>query len=702
MCIFLVLIVSINEKVIEVKYTESPPIIDGYIEEIWRLADSVSDFIQWIPYEKKDPTERTVAYILQDENNLYIAYRCHTKTREPTICLGANEDHISFYLDTFNSNTTAYVFKTTISGTILDGMYFDDGRNFDGSWDGVWYRATKVYDNRYEIEVRIPFKSIRYKKGLSDWGVNFKRFIAYKNEYDFWTEYTHETGFRISRFGILKGINPQATGHYIELYPEGFVKYEEYEEEDKIKPSVSMNVKWDITPQISLNATALPDFAQIESDPFTLNLSRYPTYLSERRPFFIEGSEVFRMSEFGEHEDWFTPLNLFHSRKIGKSVASQPVQIIGGMKLTAKTDAWNFGALGAYTDSLYVDSLKYEPHRGFVVSRIRRKLFGTSDVGMMFSSSFKNKEDYNYALGFDGVYRSERDQFIFQGAASNRNGRIGWAGSAGFHGFIKDFMTKTSLLVIQDSFDVSEIGFVPWLGRKHFMLQTGPFMNFEKGKVKELFIGPGIYITQEPGVTDNWSKGVYLAVSAEFRSNWGFYVEGGGGPFYEQYVEYFDRYFFFVVWGNRTKFDFDFGGSFDYGYNYFRNFLAYQASHWCSFRYSIISSVHLNISTNAWVEWDTLNNIIAITPNATPRIEFTITPDMTLSIFNEFVMNTPQTDFNKTELYSNRLGLLFSWNFLPKSWFYLAINDYQEQDEQGSLQPLYRIAAIKAKYLLYF
>ena len=151
-----------------------------------------------------------------------------------------------------------------------------------------------------------------------------------------------------------------------------------------------------------------------------------------------------------------------------------------------------------------------------------------------------------------------------------------------------------------------------------------------------------------------------------------------------------------------AKFDFDFGGMFDYNYNYFRDFLAYQASHWCSFRYSIISSVHLNISTNAWVEWDTLNNIIAITPSATPRIEFTITPDMTLSIFNEFVMNTPEIDFSETELYSNRLGLLFSWNFLPKSWFYLAINDYHEQDEQGSLQPLYRIGAIKAKYLLYF
>jgi hypothetical protein len=172
---------SVDEKTIEVRYTDIPPQIDGYIEEIWQQADSVTDFIQFMPYEKMAPSEKTTVYILQNDKNLYVAYRCYTTAHKLINCFTENDDHVSLYLDTFDSKTTAYFFKASVSGLILDGIYLDDGRFPDRSWDGVWYRAAQIYDDRYEVEIRVPFKSIRYKKGLSEWGINFKCMISVQN-----------------------------------------------------------------------------------------------------------------------------------------------------------------------------------------------------------------------------------------------------------------------------------------------------------------------------------------------------------------------------------------------------------------------------------------------------------------------------------------------------------------------------------------
>jgi len=103
-----------------------------------------------------------------------------------------------------------------------------------------------------------------------------------------------------------------------------------------------------------------------------------------------------------------------------------------------------------------------------------------------------------------------------------------------------------------------------------------------------------------------------------------------------------------------------------------------------------------------WIEWATDGGILAITPRLTPRIRLNLTKDMELSIFNEFVMEIPEANFRETDLFSNRLGLLFSWNFKPKSWLYIALNDFREQDDDGNLQLGNRVGAIKAKYLIYF
>lgn len=695
-----------NDKIVEVHFTELAPIIDGFIEEVWETADSAYNFVQCEPYEKEYPTERTVVYVLQDKENLYFAFRCHADKHPPIACYTGMEDYIKIGVDPFGSKTTAYYFTVHASEIIDDGWLLDDGRRRDDSWEGVWYRAVKLSNNRYEVEVKIPFKSIRYKKGLDDWGIQFVRYIADNLETDYWTPVLQLEGFMVSKFGTLKGAEPHATGYYFELYPEGFVRYDKYLEEKGVyKLRGSLNFKWDLTPEATLNATVNPDFAQIESDPFTLNLSRYPVFLDERRPFFLEGLDIFRMSDFGQGVGFFKAFNIFYSRKIGKSIEGEPVPILGGLKFTNKSEDWNIGVLGAYTDSLMYledDTLEVtEPRRGFGVLRAKRRLFENSDIGMLFSGTMADKDNYNYVVGLDGVYRKGFNQFILQGAVSDRNKRRGWATSSAFFGFLGDFLTLASVEIVQDSFDVSDIGYIPWAGMKKFMLFSGPFKQYQRGFLKRRFIAPGIMIVQEPDEA-NWSKLGAVEINANFRNNWGFDLSFTGGPYYEADTNYFYRSANLSVWGNGKKYHVNFGGFYGYTYNYDHEYLAYQGSNWLSGSYTVIPQLSISLSSNMWFEWDPSNKLIAITPRLTPRIRFMINADMKLEIFNEFVMETPRTNFGETELLSNRLGLLFSWRFAPKSWLYIAVNDYREQNEDGNLQLENQIGAIKAKYLIYF
>jgi len=172
------LFVSMVQKSVEVHFIQNVPEIDGFIEEAWETADSAYDFVQHYPYEDGGPSERTVVYVLQDRDNLYVGFRCFTDSLKPVFHLTKSEDWVAVGIDPFNCRTMGYYFLLNGSGIYDDGWILDDGRTKDGSWDGVWYHAIARYDDRYEVEMKIPFKTIRYKKALSTWGVQFERYIG--------------------------------------------------------------------------------------------------------------------------------------------------------------------------------------------------------------------------------------------------------------------------------------------------------------------------------------------------------------------------------------------------------------------------------------------------------------------------------------------------------------------------------------------
>ena len=711
--VLLLLFVISNEKTVEVRFTETAPHIDGVIEDVWQQADSAYDFVQHIPYEKTEPTERTVVYVLQDKDNLYFAFRCYAEGHKPIACFTTDEDYVRVSIDPFGSKTTGYYFLVFASQLFWDGWIFDDGRTYDDTWEGVWYRGVKVYDDHLDVEMKIPFKSIRYKKGLNEWGIQFFRHMAHNREDDYWTEVTQADGDMVSRWGTLANIDPQSTGYYFELYPEAYLRYDKryYVDEDTVrtdstdfKPSLSLNFKWDVTPQTSINATILPDFAQIESDPFTVNLSRYPTYLDERRPFFLEGRDIFRMSDLGgDGGNFFFPLEIFYSRRVGKSLNGDVVPILGGLKVTSNSRQWNMGLLGAYADELTVtlpDTTIYEPDRWFGVFRAKRRIMNNSDLGILFSGTAIDKDNYNYALGLEGVYRSGDDQVILQGALSDNSQTRGWAFSSGYRGFLGSFYTKFAAECVQDRFDVGDIGFVPWAGRKRIYLFCGPGKVYQEGFLRWLSVAPGIHVLQEPGDT-NWSKIAGLQFNPGFRNRWGLALDLYAGPYYEADTNYTYRGVDFAMWGMIKGNNLNFGSNYYYCWNYRRGYLAHQLSNWFFFGYSIIPQMSIVLSGNLWVEWDTTNTVVAMTPRIRPRLDIRFSADKSLAIFNDILLETPGAEIGETEFINNRFGFLFSWNFLPKSWLYIALNDFRER-EYERLQPQYTIAAIKAKYLIYF
>ncbi len=695
-----------SEKSCWVYFTDIAPMVDGHIEEVWQSADSASGFIQSLPYENAEPSESTTVYVLQDEENLYVAFRCWAKRIKPINQMTANDDAVVLYLNPFGTNSTAYSFTVYVSGLYSDGLILDDGRFYDDSWDGVWYYAVGNHGDRYEVEIKIPFKSIRYEKGLREWGINFSRFVSANQETDYWTQVSQKEGNLVSRYGRLKGINAQTQGYYFELYPEGFLRSDKVAgERTETKIKGSLNFKWDITPQATLTATTFPDFAQIESDPFTLNLSRYETYLKERRPFFLEGNEIFRMSDFGQSGGFYTPLSIFYSRRIGRSVDREIVPVLAGVKLTGRSGRMRYGLLSAYTDQLENKDAVIEPRKGFVALRASRGVLENSDVGVLLSGATAKSDDYNYALGLDGAYRSGANQFVAQGAFSARKkgaeNSSGLAFSYGFMGFVGSFLTISSLHLIEESFDVSDIGYVPWSGQRKFMFTTGPYKTFAGGYLRNLWLAGGGLFIREPD-SKSWSKLGMFSLTMNLRNNWGGNLEIDLGPYREAGVDYFCRSGHVSLRGTGSNYDFSMWMGISYTYNYARGFLAYRGLLSERLRWVVIPKLSFQLYSNLWVECDTTNTIIAMWPVMMPRLELNLTPRMSLSAFNEFVFTAPGTDFGRMENLSNRFGFLFSYNFGPKSWLYVALNDYRERRESGHIVLRDRVGAIKAKYLIYF
>lgn len=259
--------------------------------------------------------------------------------------------------------------------------------------------------------------------------------------------------------------------------------------------------------------------------------------------------------------------------------------------------------------------------------------------------------------------------------------------------------------MIGDSFDVSDIGYLPWIGRRQLYLGVGPVNTYQQGTLATLSYGVFGITTREPG-TDHWSRGAGIQLNPNLRNSWGCYLVASASDNYEAVPDSVINYNGWETnlsfWGRAWSQMLNFGGYIGRSFNWSRGFLANQASTWWTINYSVFPPLSVGLNGHVWFEWDEQGELLAVTPRLRPNVFIRFSHNMNITVFSEFVYALLEADFDQAELYSLRSGLLFSWNFKPKSWIYFTLNDYRSKDSGTDLKPRYEVGALKLKYLFYF
>lgn len=690
--------------------------IDGIIDPAWSQADSVQDFFQLQPYFNQPPSVQTVAKVLTTDETLYCLMVCYEdgeKIQQNTGMLDQfSGDIISIMLDTFGDKKTAYKFAVTSSGVRADSRLLDDARNRDYSWDGVWFAESKIYDWGYVIEIQIPYKSIQYDETLSEWGLDFDRWFGYNSEDLYWCEYEQNEGQRISKFGklLLKDFKPTVQGLNLEIYPVAvsklnFIRNNKYD----FDPNAGLDILYNPSQKLKFLLTVNPDFAQIEADPFDFNISRYETFFNERRPFFTEGNEIFTASGKQNNTGFYRPLELFYSRRIGKKLpGGVEVPLVFGNKIFGRFDDWEYGgfiSMTGETDYSIGSENKTEPSAIFGSARIKKQIFENSTIGALFVGK-KTKDNIYGVIDIDGAFRESTWQLAYQFARSIKNEQGDFAGSAGFTMFGEDWMNLARLRYVGNDFDINEVGFVPWRGTTEFAGITGPIWYFDENYIKQILVYGGVAANYEK--IDNYTdfQGI-IGFNMQLRDNWGYEITFGSGSTKDAGKKFTSYDLSLSSWYSVSpKWNGNLWGGYSRTYNFSRDYLAFFAFSGASVEWLTLNILTIGSDINTYIEGNPEGGVEDITYNSRPFV--TLTPFNNLSM-RVYVDNVYVRSTDKLERII--LGLLFSYNFSPKSWIYFAFNEFRdrssEYDDLGNLLPSRvhvtdRAAVVKIKYLYYF
>jgi hypothetical protein len=325
------------QKSIQAVRTETGIQIDGILDEsVWQREGN-SDFVQSDPTDGGEPTEKTVVWVAYDDTALYVAARMYDSTPQKISCrLGRRDEMVEsdwfyFAVDPYYDKRSGYQFGVNPSGCIIDWTLSNDN-NRDTTWDGIWDCSTSIDDKGWTVEIKIPYNQLRFAKKQSYiWGVNFRRHINRKNESVGFVWVPKEIPGYVSHFARLEGVREINPGRHIELMPYavGQAQFSPGEPGNPFQTgkdylgNTGFDLKLGLSTNLTLDATVNPDFGQVEVDPAVINLSAYETYFQEKRPFFIEGSNIF--DNFGRGGVAYNlnvsfPLpEFFYSRRIGRS-----------------------------------------------------------------------------------------------------------------------------------------------------------------------------------------------------------------------------------------------------------------------------------------------------------------------------------------------------------------------------------------------
>lgn len=707
---------SDTPKTLKLKKTTERVLIDGAIDPVWSTADSADGFMMQQPYHNLPSTRRSVAKVLTTDQALYCLLVCYDQRDSIQVITGkldnAEGDYVSVMLDSFLDKRTAYKFGVTAAGARSDCRLLDDARNRDYSWDGVWFSAAKVYDWGFVVEWEIPYRSIQYDENLTEWGLDFDRWMPARNEDTYWCRYEENEGQRVSKFGklVFEDFHPTIKGNNLEFYPVGITRAT-YLEDGKYKgdPDAGLDIFYNPSQKLTFQLTANPDFAQIEADPFAFNISRYETYFDERRPFFTQGNEVFTPSGREQNTGFYRPLELFYSRRIGKVLADgSEVPLQFGTKAFGRLGDWEYGGFLAMTgarDYLEDEQQLTEPKAYFSSLRFKRQILDNSSIGILYVGKHSLNQD-DGVLDIDGAFRSSDWQLSYQFARSFKNRDGDFAASSGLSMMKEDMLLMIRSKYIGEKFDVSQVGFVPWLGTGEFTAIGGPRWYFKEGYVSQILLLTGV-MTNYKNVESYLDHSGALIFNMQFRTNWGFELDYFIGRSKDQGIKYDSYELDYSSWFNISpKWNANVYGVYAKTYNFSRDYLAPYFSLGSQFAWHMLKVLDVGTSFSTYLEGNPAGKVQDITYNARPFFSLTPVNDLNLRVYldNVFVRSSDRVE-------RVIFGALFSYSFLPKSWIYLAINELHDRSDQfdpaGSLLPntlhvTDRVSVLKIKYLYYF
>ncbi|MGB5345724.1 MAG: DUF5916 domain-containing protein [Woeseia sp.] len=410
------------------------PLLDGDVQgdSAWRVVEPTSGFWQTQPNEGQPASQKTEVYIGYTDDALFIGVIAYDDNPAGIIVSDSRRDSelgdtdsFQIVIDGLNDRQNGFVFGTNPSGLEYDGQVTKEGTNQFGSggggfnlnWDASWNVQARISDIGWSAEFEIPFRTLRYGRNENQvWGINFQRNIRRNNEVAYWAPLSRERNiYRVSEAGTVVGLAPPSQRN-LKITPYvlakaargGTLNGTETDQE------FGFDLKYSLTPSLTLDATYNTDFAQVEADEQQVNLDRFSLFFPEKRPFFLENAGLFSVGNPQEVE-------LFFSRRIGVGPGGIPIPIDGGLRLSGKLgDSTNVGLLHMADEG--VNGLA--PANNYTVARVSQELANRSSVGFLMvnrdgDGTFTggSSQDQNQTYAIDGRW-GVGDNLLFEAWAA--------------------------------------------------------------------------------------------------------------------------------------------------------------------------------------------------------------------------------------------------------------------------------------------
>lgn len=399
------------------------PILDGNIldDPAWQSVALYNKMWQSQPNAGQPASEKTDIRIAYDATTFYVGVVCYDADPKSLVVSDARRDAslaetdaFSFILDTYNDGQNGFVFGTNPIGIEYDAQVNNEGQGnfsanrqqggqvggFNLNWDASWEVKTEVGEYGWSAEFAIPLRTLRFTSGEDvEWGINFRRNIRKTNEIAYWASLPYQFNLnRLSLAGKLQGLNLQTPGN-LKVIPYVLGRtFKDFSEENataEIEAEAGVDIKYSITPSLTLDLSYNTDFAQVEVDDQQVNLDRFNLFFPEKRPFFLENAGFFAIGSPGE-------IDLFFSRRIGIGEGGSPVPIIGGARLSGRVNKTNVGFLSMFTEE--VADAGVNPNN-FTVARVSHEFAKRSAIGGAFinrQGTTGEADNYNRTIAMDG------------------------------------------------------------------------------------------------------------------------------------------------------------------------------------------------------------------------------------------------------------------------------------------------------------